>query len=450
MKINRSIAIAIVLSFATTMHAQYKVLVNFDDQTIAPIEPALIAQSRGGYLLSTAPPRSQLNGVAFRVTTSGALTILHQFDTEPVGGLILGRNGEFYGTTYFGGTNNAGTFFQMTPDGIIKTLHNFTQGVEGNPQAAPVQSLYGNFYGTTYGNDNNPNTDPGAVYKIDTSGNYTRLHTFTSTTDGANPITPLVQDPTNFWFYGTTAHGGPNLVGTIFRLNSKGDFEVLFNFDYGHGAYPFGMIQANDGNFYGVTYFGGSANQGVVFKMTPTRQVTVLHSFTGGSDGGGPLGGFLQASDGNLYGTASAGGTSGGGVLFRISTTGDFTVLHNFVVKTGSAPVALVQHTNGFLYGETNNGGTRGGGVFFRYDAGLEPFVSFLDSYGRVGDTVQLLGDNFTTDSQVFFNGVPAQVTEVENTYMRVVVPEGATSGPITVTTTKGTLSSNKTFVVRP
>ena len=233
--------------------------------------------------------------------------------------------------------------------------------------------------------------------------------------------------------------------------SSSGDFEVLFNFDGTHGAVSHaGLIQANDGNFYGVTYRGGRCNQGVVFRMTPTHQVTVLHDFTGGSDGSGPIERLVQASDGYLYGTTYYGGTSGLGVLFRISTTGKFTVLHNFEQSAGSNPVALIQHTNGFLYGDTFSGGLKNRGVFYRFDLGLPPFVTYLPSYGRVGMPVDILGEGFTTYSQAFFNGVRAQIITVQPTYMRVVVPHGATSGWITVTTTKGTLKSNKKFLVRP
>jgi hypothetical protein len=129
-------------------------------------------------------------------------------------------------------------------------------------------------------------------------------------------------------------------------------------------------------------------------------------------------------------------------------------VLHNFEQSTGSGPVALMQHTNGFLYGETNGGGVFNkviySGVFFRYDLGLSPFVSYLPTYGRVGMPVDILGSGFTTYSQAFFNGVRAQIITVSPTYMRVVVPHGATSGWITVTTTRGILKSNKKFIVRP
>jgi len=251
-------------------------------------------------------------------------------------------------------------------------------------------------------------------------------------------------------------HGGPSSVGTIFRISTSGEFQVLYNFDYSHGGYPMAMIQANDGNFYGVTYLGGASNQGVVFKLTGLNQITVLHEFTGGSDGGGPLGGFLQGSDRSLYGTTGSGGSMGGGTRFRMSpTTGGIEVLHSFHAASGLAPIALMQHTDGFFYGATNADGVSNGmndlGVIFRLDMGLSPFVTFLNTYGRAGMTVSLLGDGFDTASEVFFSGVPAtEISDVGSSFMKVVIPEGATTGPITVTTTKGTLTSNKVFVVRP
>jgi uncharacterized repeat protein (TIGR03803 family) len=448
---------ALALALTATLHAQnYKVLVNFNGNPVEPIQPGLIAQSWGGYLLTTTPDyQTSDGGTAFRVSTSGDLTNLYQFSQAegglPASGLVLGRDGEFYGTTVFGGAHNGGTVFEMTPDGIVKDLHDFANDGNGYPQAPPIQSLYGDFYGTTNGSTSNPgasNPTPGTIYKINADGTgYTLLHTFNNV-DGSNPVGPLVQ-ATDFSFYGTANHGGPNNAGTIFRTDSSGNFQVLFNFDTTHGGYPQSMIQGNDGNFYGVTMLGGAGDQGTVFKMTPSFQVTVLHSFSGGSDGSQPLGNLIQASDGYLYGTTSQGGTDGVGVLFRISTSGDFAVLHTFVRSTGVGPIALIQHTDGFLYGDTNAGGSQNAGVFYRYDLGLPEFVSFLNCYGSIGETVQILGQNFTADSQVLFNGVPAQVTELEPNYLKATVPIGATTGWITVTTTKGVLQSNKIFIVR-
>ncbi len=407
-------------------------------------------------------------GDVFRMKVSGDFpTVLHDFggESSSPGGVTLGRNGRFYGTTNGGGTNGFGTIFEMTPDGSVKTLHDFMFDTDGYPQAPPIQSLYGDFYGTATGVVDGTR---GTLYKIDTNGDYTELHLFLGT-DGLNPIGPLVQ-ATNYWFYGTASGGGTNGAGTIYRISSSGGFEVLHNFDGTDGANPVaGLIQANDGNFYGVTSRGGSSDGGVIFKMTPAHQFTVLHNFTGGSytsgptagnDGAGPLWQLVQATDGYLYGTTFGGGSFGWGVLFRISTSGEFTVLHNFSANPscmnalacfdGANPGALIQHTNGFLYGFTETGGEGGNGVFYRLDIGQLPFVTYLASYGRVGMMVQILGQYFTADSEVFFNGVPAQITTVEPNYMRVVVPDGATSGLITVTTAKGTLKSDKVFLVRP
>jgi uncharacterized repeat protein (TIGR03803 family) len=448
MKAIRFAGLALILAVATTLNAQsYKVLYTFSYRP--SYVQGIIAQNRGGSLLTTAlaPDR----GVVFRITSSGAVTVLHQFaSTEgavPQGGVTLGTNGNFYGTTSYGrllanGSSGAGALFEMTPAGTVKILHEFTGGNDGSiPTAAPIQSLAGQFYGTT------PGYPSGAtIYRFNQDGGgFTTLHVFTGP-DGSGPW-PLVQ-ATDDWFYGTAVQGGTHNDGVIFRISSSGEFEVLYNFDGTKGANPYGgLIQANDGNFYGATSEGGAYSAGVLFRMTPTHQVTVLRNFTGGSDGASPHA-LFQGSDGYLYGLSDTPNTFGGGFLFRISTSGQFTVLHNFERATGWNPIALTQHTNGVLYGDTYNGGSYGLGVFYRYDLGLPPFVTYLPSWGSPGLPVDILGEGFTSDSQAFFNGVRAQVIAVYPSYMRVVVPKGATNGWITVTTTKGTLKSNKKFIV--
>jgi uncharacterized repeat protein (TIGR03803 family) len=217
MKRIQLIGLALVWAVAPVIHAQsYKVMVNFNGEPSGPELPGVIAQSRGGYMLTTAPDtNTDKLGVAFRVSTSGALTVLHEFGGAdgvwPVGGLTLGRNGRFYGTTSWSGANGGGTIFEMTPDGITKTLHDLESNY-GYPPPPPIQSLYGDFYGTT------PN--PQATYKIDSSGNYTLLHSL-SGPDGDFPSAPLVQ-ATNFWFYGTAEQGGGYDYGSIFRVSQTG------------------------------------------------------------------------------------------------------------------------------------------------------------------------------------------------------------------------------------
>lgn len=450
-----------IMLLAATVGASaqtYKVLHNFACETGNAGAPALagvITQSRGGAMFTTSPQcaNSSFPAEAYRIWPDGTLQVLHKFGiTAPVGGLTLATDGRFYGTTSMGGPNAMGTVFKMTQDGSVTKLYEFKDGSDGaRPWAPPIQSVEGDFYGTTYGTPSGGQAgDYGSVYRISKYGNITVLHSFTQF--AANPTGPLVQG-TDFHFYGATYRGGPGHYGSIFRVSSSGNFATLVNFNWTHGAYPYaGLIQASDGNFYGVTFEGGDANgDGVLFRMSPNGALTVLHAFTGGSDGANPLGGLVQASDGNLYGTNTAGGKYGYGVLFRATLTGNVVPLHDFNwnLETGVQPISLFQHTNGILYGIADSGGPNNQGVFFSEDAGLPPFVTYLPVYGRSGALVQILGQGFTADSKVYFNGTQTtDVTVVYPTYIRATVPQGATTGPITVTTSNGTLKSNKTFVV--
>jgi uncharacterized repeat protein (TIGR03803 family) len=428
---------------------------HFARQDGDPLElglPGTIAQSRGGAMFTTA--RGSLHGnasVAFRIWPGGDVQILHRFTTPgdfSPNGLTLATDGKFYG----GASAGAGSIFKMSQDGLVTTLYRFTGGSDGaSPYGPPIQSVEGDFYGVTSGNQVSGPAEHGSVYRITKYGKFTLLHTFVGS-DGSEPDSPLVQG-TDHYFYGTTHFGGTNGYGTIFRVSSSGAFKVLVNFNRNNGAcHCSGLIQANDGNFYGVTAFGGDSGWGVLFRMTPDGKLEILHDFTGTGDGGNPIGGLVQASDGNLYGTDTLGGENNYGVLFNSTLSGAMTPLHSFTDATGSYPwSSLIQHTNGMLYGDTFGGGKFQQGVFYSLDAGLPPFVSYLPTYGRAGALVQILGQGFTSGSQVYFNGTPAaSPVVVYPTYLRVMVPSGATTGPITVTTAGGILSSNKVFIVHP
>lgn len=458
----RQLCLRMVVFLAVTpiLSAQtYTVVHNFGSNSqdaVIPSFSGIIAQSRGGYLFSTAGGGNDGTlGRAFRIATSGGETTLHTFHSgqQVDAGLTLGTDGQYYGTTTTGGGYGHGMIFKMTQSGAITVLYSFHGAADGgNPTAPPIESEAGDFYGTTTGGSNGW----GSVYKITRYGEFTLLHTFSGSPDGKRPYGPLVQG-SDYYFYGTTELGGThNDAGTIFRVSRSGDYKVIHSFDYTDGANPFaGLIQASDGNYYGVTKWGGTMDEGTVIRMTPDYQVKVLYSFLRGNDGGTPTGGLVQATDGNLYGTASGYGPYDGGVLFRITLAGTYTVLHNFTTSTGYFPNgALIQHTNGLLYGMTSSGGvnSEGGqsGAFYSMDVGLKPFVTYLPTYGRAGSVVQILGQGFASDSVVKFNGVPANFTAVYPTYIRAFVPGGATTGPITVTTAGGTLTSNKVFVVHP
>jgi uncharacterized repeat protein (TIGR03803 family) len=446
--------IALVLAGATIVHAQtYNVLHNFGTSGGDPTDPrysGTISQSQGGYLVTSSDDHwSGSVGSLFRIAPNGTLTVLHHFGgaASPAGGLILATDSNFYGTTQNGGTYEQGTIFRMTAQGAVTTLYNFTGGTDGGwPNAAPIQSIGGDFYGTTVGQDG----QNGSVYKLTCSGKFTVLHSF-ATADGTNPYGPLVQKEDGY-FYGTTFNGGTQGLGTIFRISASGDFKVLFNFDGTHGGQPYApLLEASDGNLYGVATTGGTSGVGVVFKMDRSHNVSVLWSFTGGSDGSNPVGGLVQATDGWLYGTNEFGGDEGWGVLFRITPAGNFNLLRPFDSDTGASPqTALIQHTNGRLYGDTTIGGTAGDGVFYSYDMGLQPFVTFLGTGGKVGAQIEILGQGFTGTTAVSVNGVPGKFVVRLSTYLTATVPKGATSGYITVTTPSGTLKSNRKFLVWP
>jgi uncharacterized repeat protein (TIGR03803 family) len=458
MKRSFLIRLALVLLVCTaTLPAQtYKVLYNFGAHTGDPSNPrysGVISQGRHGYLYSSADDFwTDAIGSAFSLTTQGQLTVLHRFNITdgeaPVGGLSLGKDGFYYGTTVFGGDAGFGTIFNMRADnGGVGTLYSFSGGDDGAyPNAPPVQSIGGGFFGTTVGTSDSH----GSVYKITASGVFSLLHVF-SGSDGSAPYAPLVQ-AANGDFYGTTYAGGASGYGTIFRISRWGDFTIIYNFDSNHGAYPYSpLVQGADGYFYGVTSQGGASGGGVAFKLKPHGNVIVLHNFTGRSDGSNQVGGLMQATDGNFYGTNNVGGAQGWGVLFRMSPMGVFKVLHAFDWATGASPqAAVLQHTNGILYGTTAVGGSATEGTFYSLDLKLAPFVKFLPASASVGSKVDILGQGLFGTTQVSFNGVPATFYLTYDTYLVATVPAGATTGYITVTTPTGTLKSDKQFIVGP
>lgn len=202
---------------------------------------------------------------------------------------------------------------------------------------------------------------------------------------------------------------------------------------------------------------------GSVFKITSTGTLTVLHDMNGSPDGSNTFAGLVQATDGNFYGANQSGGNGSNcsdncGTLFQVTPAGGFTVIHTFENNDGAYPVAtLFQHTNGILYGATNGGGITTGscapfgcGVFYSLNNSLPAFVSLVPYQGKVGSFVEILGQGFTSSTTVSFNGTPATATVVSGTYLKAFVPSGATTGFVTVTTSSGTLTSNRQFLVVP
>ncbi len=310
---------------------------------------------------------------------------------EPLSGLVQGTDGNLYGTTVGGGANSVpycysfgpggcGTVFKITIQGILTTLYSFCADTAScsdgaGPIAGLVQGSDGDFYGTTVGGLNGQ----GSVFKITDQGSLTTLFTFGGTargSDGINPSAPLVQG-TNGIFYGTTQNGGPRYTyGTVFSISAGGALNVLYDFcgfycSWADGTHPYGgLVQGKDGYFYGTTPTGGPGiYYGTVFKISPDGVFTTLHSFNG-FDGDNPTGALIQGTDGNFYGTTSAGST-----IFKITPDGTLTTLYTFCTQPncidGVQPHGgLLQATDGKFYGTTTSGGVNGFGTVFRLGGG--------------------------------------------------------------------------------
>jgi len=459
------VAVLLFSASATTLHAQkYTDLYDLGSNTGDPANPAwigLFAQGRDGNLYSTSQAGgTSAFGAAFQLTLAGKITPW-SFDGKgndgvyPYSGLTLGTDGNFYGTTYNGGSSNAGIVFKVTSSGKITTLFSFG-GFNCCAYAAPIEGLDGNFYGTT---SDGGGEVFGTVYKMTPSGKLTEIYTFPGASKLAYPMALTLGNDGNF--YGTALGGGASRFGGVFRITPGGKLTVLYNFKgTPDGETPKGsIIQASDGNFYGTTAAGGANGFGSIYKMTPAGKLTILRSFSE-TDGLGlhPLAGLIQATDGKFYG--AAGSNTSSGVLFQITSIGKYKVLLNLTNTTGKYPganpqVSLFQHTNGTLYGDTDGGGTGKlcfCGVLYSLGMKLGPFVSFVGPLfeGKVGKTIEILGQGLTGTSNVSFHGVSATFAVVSDTYLTAVVPAGATTGSVIVTTPGGKLTSNKIFRVTP
>jgi uncharacterized repeat protein (TIGR03803 family) len=399
--------------------------------------------------------------------------------------LIQAPDGDFYGTTQHGGAdcgsgeifNSGGTVFKISPGDTLTTLYTFSSVESGcNPTTGLVLGTDGNFYGTTeYGGTGY--YQDGTVFKITPSGALTTIHNFCSQAgtlcpDGAYPTGLMLASDGNL--YGTTEWGGSSTgideaEGTVFEITPSGLLTTLYSFcpsypDCSDGANPEGgLIQAANGDFYGTTYKGGvNDNSGTVFEISPSGILTTLYSFCTSypdcADGVNPEGGLVQAAAGDLYGTTPYGGAGGSGTIFTMTPSGTLTTLHRFcwdnsATGCGENPTAgLVQDTNGDFYGTTAWGYPviDVDGTVFRLSVGLGPFVKTQTTFGEAGSAVNILGTDLTGVTSVSFNGAPAVFTVVSATEITAIVPAGATTGKVEVVTPGGTLLSNVPFRVLP
>ena len=448
-------------------------------------------------------------------------------DTCPQGArpdiILQGSDGNFYGAAQVTdeGVSNpqGGTLFKLTPAGKFTRLFTFTQGAGGflngnNPADGLVEGNDGFLYGTTF---NGGKHDDGVLFRIRKTGTgFKVLHNFCSSAkcaDGSVPNSLLLAQDGNL--YGTTLDGGLSVspcpssgCGTIFRFEpTAGAFAILHKLTaVSDGVQPFGMIQADNGNFYGVSQ-GLDVNEDI-FQFTPAGKFTVQFKSAMFDTG---IGGLTQGANGNLYGAFES-ITAGDINFFEVSTNGTgfvafapFTTLAgtttipslflasdgnlwdtNFTDSTaprgsvfsinpqngavlqtfafdgdnGNSPeVGVIQAADGTLVGTTELGGTISGGsnefadgTVWTLDAGLPappPAIILLNSTsGSAGSTVLLNGHNFIGATAVSFNGVNASFQVLSSQFVSATVPAGATTGPVTVTNAGGKATSTQTFTV--
>ncbi|MGA8440696.1 MAG: choice-of-anchor tandem repeat GloVer-containing protein [Candidatus Sulfotelmatobacter sp.] len=319
-------------------------------------------------------------GVVYKLDISGHETVLYTFTGGNDGGysnapVTRDLVGNLYGTAY-GGAAELGVVFKVDTSGHETVLHTFTRGPYGNQPdfSGVILDEFGNLYGTTAFSGAG---GQGAVYKLDAHGNATVVYAFSSITDGQYPYNNGVIVGPDGQLYGTTDYGGRHGAGVLYQLDRDGDEKVLYTFDFftvrGYGQ-PTGTVTLDSaGNFYGTTFIGQADvfyGYGVVYKVDTAGHATVLHDFTNGVDAGNPYGGVILDSQGNVYGTASGGGALGAGVVFEIDTSGHETVLYTFTGGAdGGGPYgSLIRDSAGNFYGTTNGGGGSGAGVVFKLD----------------------------------------------------------------------------------
>lgn len=366
---------------------QETVLHTFGSGSAAPpgVERTGIVRDSTGNLYGTD------SGGVYEIEANGRYKSLATFycknigdDEYPWSGLTLDSAGNLYGTTTqtFTGPCSGpkyGVVYKLTPAGRLTTLYEFPGASAwdfGGPPTAPAPANPGvvlDSAGTIYGITPNGGVS-GMIYKIGASGVIT-LHNFTGAASGTGPD-PVAISPAG-GFYGSTFYGGPANAGVVYEIDSGGREKVLYSFTGGaDGKYPNGPVARDSGgNIYGATSDGGAANLGVVYKVTPSGQFTLLHSFTGGADGAIPESGVILGSDGNLYGSTTNGGTGSQtgvqeGVIFKMDTAGNETVMYSFTgLADGGTPLAVpTMDAAGDLYGTATSGGA-GAGVVYKLSA---------------------------------------------------------------------------------
>jgi uncharacterized repeat protein (TIGR03803 family) len=358
----------------------FKALNSFSANTGAQPFGQLLRATNGLFYGTTASGGANGLGAIYSATTGGALNLVASFDgtngAQPLAGLIQGGDARFYGTASAGGAFGQGTIFVASTDGSLTNLYSF-DGTNGARPLGPLTlGVDGNFYGTASAGGV---SNLGTIFMLSPSGDFTLLYTFTGP-NGAQPSGGLVQiGGTNF--YGTATSGGSFGYGTVFTFTQPGSFANLYFFTGGlDGAGPqSGLTLAADGLLYGTTAAGGTnfpgPGNGTVFAVDSVGNFARRHSFNG-TDGASPLGTLVEGPPGILYGTTAAGGPRNVGTIFTATVGGGFTNIYAFNGGLdGSGPTAgLTGGTNGNFFGVAAGAGKNHSGTLFQL-SGFSPFI---------------------------------------------------------------------------
>jgi uncharacterized repeat protein (TIGR03803 family) len=282
-------------------------------------------------------------GTVYQVSPKGVGKIIHQFANgtggkRPLAGVTVGAGGVLYGTTYVGGTYNYGTLFSLTPKANVwdyNVLHDFGSAKNGQSPEGPVTLSGGYIYGTT---EKGGEGQDGTVFTFTLA---TGAYSFTSIPGEIGSTNVAMSPGGDLYVLGYP--GGEYL--SIYEVNAAGQESTLYTFTGGAGGLePWGQLVTDaQGNVYGTAKAGGNLNCvppsgcGVIYEVSPTGQETVLYTFSGGADGAFPAG-LVEDSLGNFYGITTDGGDptcSGGtppgcGTIFELSTSGVLTTLYSF------------------------------------------------------------------------------------------------------------------------
>jgi uncharacterized repeat protein (TIGR03803 family) len=295
---------------------------------------SLIFDSSGNLYGTTYAGGASGNGTVFEVTQAGVETVLYSFaggadGANPMSKLSFDTAGNLYGTTFAGGAYGAGTVFEVVKGGTEKVLHSFGNGTDGaNPEAGVTLTAKPAIFGTTSAGGADGYGTVFVLTASESGWKETILHTFAMQSDGGTPYAGLVFDSKGN-LYGTTTDGGgddDSGGGTVFELSYSGGawtFSVLDGLPGSgiSGTYRNVLLDASD-NIYATTHCDGADGAGTVYKLTPsggTWTYTLLYTFTGQSDGLYSYSNLVFDKQGNLYGTTKYGGTSGNGVVFKVT-----------------------------------------------------------------------------------------------------------------------------------